>query len=94
MSDTVFSGTLPVRKLRLTQRARRHKVGLAHIAYVIGRVVPVRGTRPSGDLELAWVGLDDRGVELEIIATTDARDKAGDSVLLVIHAMPTALRGS
>ena len=34
-----------------------------------------------------YVGEDDRGVELLVIAVPDSRDPAG---LVVIHAMPTA----
>ena len=79
-------------RLKLTQRARQHKVGVAHVAYVISTAVPTRGLRPSGETELVWVGTDDRGVELEVIGIPGVLDKAGDPVLLVIHAMPTALR--
>ncbi len=79
-------------RLKLTQRARQHKVGVAHIAHVISTAVPATGLRASGEPELVWVGLDDRGVEIEIIGIPGVLDKAGNSVLLVIHAMPTALR--
>lgn len=40
-----------------------------------------------GTDELVYVGEDDRGVELLVIAVPDSRDPAG---LAVIHAMPTA----
>lgn len=36
-----------------------------------------------------YVGRDDRGVELEIVAVADDRNDGG---LTVIHAMPTAFR--
>lgn len=38
------------------------------------------------DQRLVWVGADDRGIELEIVAL-DLPD-----VVVVIHVMPTALR--
>jgi hypothetical protein len=38
---------------------------------------------------LLFVGLDDRGVELEVIAVPDDRDP---DALAVIHAMPTSFR--
>ena len=41
-----------------------------------------------GDGQLLYVGQDDRGIELLIIAVPDNRDPGG---LAVIHAMPTGL---
>lgn len=76
----------------LTQAARKHRIGKAHIAHVIAAAVPVYGTRPTGEREARWVGIDDRGIELEIVDIPDAADKAGNPVTLIIHAMPTALR--
>jgi hypothetical protein len=38
---------------------------------------------------LVFIGVDDRGVELEIIAVPDDRNP---DALAVIHAMPTAFR--
>jgi hypothetical protein len=38
------------------------------------------------DARLVWIGLDDRGIELEIVAL----DRTDDVV--VIHVMPTSLR--
>jgi len=40
----------------------------------------------TADARLVWIGLDDRGIELEIVAL-DLPDE-----WLVIHVMPTALR--
>ncbi len=39
--------------------------------------------------QLLYVGEDDRGVELEVIAVPDDRNPGG---LTVIHAMPTSFR--
>jgi len=47
--------------------------------------VPVPADAAS-DARLVWIGLDDRGIELEIVAL-DLPDAA-----VVIHVMPTALR--
>jgi hypothetical protein len=41
---------------------------------------------PKLDARLVWIGVDDRGVELEIVALD-----LGD-VIVVIHVMPTDLR--
>jgi hypothetical protein len=40
------------------------------------------------DERLVWIGVDDRGIELEIVALVFA------DAVVVIHAMPTALRSS
>ena len=40
------------------------------------------------DVHWSWVGVDDRGVELEI----EAALPADEDILHVIHVMPTALR--
>ncbi len=55
--------------------------------YVIDTVVPVPVQATEiADARLVWVGLDDRGIELEVVAL-DLPDE-----WLVIHVMPTALR--
>ncbi len=55
--------------------------------FVIDAVAPtwVPATR-TADARLVWVGEDDRGIELEIVAL-DLAD-----AVVVIHVMPTALR--
>ncbi len=63
---------------------RRHKIGVAHIVAVMNTVEPIQ----IGD-QLLFVGADDRGVELEIIAVPDDRNP---ETLAVIHAMPTEFR--
>jgi hypothetical protein len=72
------------RKIRFTQNARKHKIGQAHAMFVINGNEPLR--MPGNfdyESKLCWVGIDDRGLELEITAveTTDE--------ILVIHVMPT-----
>jgi hypothetical protein len=56
--------------------------------HVITTTAPVR-IPASGDLDarLVWVGRDDRGLELEIVAL-DLPD-----AVVVIHVMPTGLQG-
>ena len=76
-------------RLKLTQAARKHRIGAARIAAVIGTIEPTVGTRSSGEPEFSW-GPDDRGRELEIIGVLV--DIAGEPAMLIIHAMPTALR--
>ena len=38
---------------------------------------------------MVYIGLDDRGVELEVVAVPDDKHDGG---IAVIHAMPTELR--
>jgi hypothetical protein len=47
--------------------------------------VPV-AAREEADARLVWIGEDDRGVELEVVAL-DLPE-----AVIVIHVMPTALR--
>lgn len=68
------------------QATRRHRIGRAHARYVIDTTEPRETITASGAPGLEWVGEDDRGVELEIVAVVLANE------LLVIHVMPTALR--
>ncbi|MFL6137453.1 MAG: hypothetical protein ACJ74O_06600 [Frankiaceae bacterium] len=54
---------------------------------VINSVEPVRvAAIASHDARLVWIGEDDRGIELEIVAL----DRGDEDV--VIHVMPTGLR--
>ena len=76
-------------RLKLTQAARKHRIGAARIADVIGTIEPTVGTRSSGEPEFSW-GPDDRGRELEIVGVLVVID--GEPAMLIIHAMPTALR--
>lgn len=75
------------RPLRWYQSARRHRVGRAHALHVMMSTEPVRVPATEAvDERLVWIGEDDRGNELEIVALV-----LPDAVV-VIHVMPTALR--
>lgn len=74
-------------KVRITRSARKHRIGNAHI---IAAMVAAGTPFVEGDA-LRYIGLDDRGILLEIVAVPDDRDP--DS-LAVIHAMPANYRGS
>jgi hypothetical protein len=49
-------------------------------------VEPIETVMASGNPALLWIGPDDRGVELEIVAAVLPE------LYLVVHVMPTALR--
>jgi hypothetical protein len=72
-------------RVRVVRSGRKHRVGKAHIlAAMVNAGLPVS----VGD-QLFFVGVDDRGVELEVIAVPD---DSGRADLAVIHAMPTFWR--
>ncbi len=63
--------------------ARKHRIGKARARYVIDRTIPTR-VLAEGDAtpRLRWVGPDDRGVLLEVIALETSE------AIVVIHVMP------
>lgn len=73
--------------VRFATSARKHRIGKAHALHVIDTVEPdhVPATE-TADERLVWIGTDDRGVELEIVAAIMPDH------LFVIHAMPYAYR--
>lgn len=74
-------------KVRFTQAARKRRIGTAHVLHVmassIGLPLPAA---PDSDPKVLWIGPDDEGRELEVIAVL-----RGDQ-LLVIHVMPARYR--
>lgn len=65
------------------QSARRHRIGRVRALYLIRSEEPkVINHEIIGESRLLWVGLDDRGLDIEIIGILN-----GDE-LLVIHVMP------
>jgi hypothetical protein len=50
-------------------------------------VEPVATENKRGELELSWVGSDDRGVELEIVAVM-IRDQRADEPQLMLLVLP------
>ncbi|MDA8400145.1 MAG: hypothetical protein M0008_08885 [Actinomycetota bacterium] len=78
-----------MRKVRFAQSSRRHGIGKAHaLAALENAGDPVVVPAPSDALDdrLVFVGTDDRGFELEIIAVQLP------DFLYVIHVMPTQFR--
>jgi hypothetical protein len=73
--------------VRFTKSVRKHRIGRGHALFVINSNTP-RLISSEGEEEnkLMWIGLDDRGLELEVIAV----ETRGD--LVVIHVMPYGYR--
>lgn len=71
--------------IRVTRRARRHKVGVAHILEVIFGVEPTLvDTDAASDARLVWIGQDSSGRTVRVVAVILEEEQE----LLVIHAMP------
>ena len=76
-----------------TQSARKHRIGRASARHVLASTEPTAVTTSSGAEAWLYVGPDERGRELEVIALEVHPADGGQSYLLVIHVMPTQLRG-
>lgn len=77
-----------VQRVKFTQSARKRRIGKAHVLAAMENAGdPVRLPGEEGlDERLVWVGQDDRGVTLEVIAVEQPE------YLLIIHVMPYAYR--
>lgn len=75
------------KKIRFISGARKHKIGRAHARFVIENNLAVR-TPGQNEFEhrLFWIGVDNRGLELEI-AGIEFEDE-----ILIIHVMPRDFR--
>jgi hypothetical protein len=73
------------RPVQFTRSARKHKIGRAHALAVIAGTEPTElPADDERDDRLVWVGLDDRGLELEVIAAIKP------DCMLVFHVRPTS----
>ena len=88
MSDNTGRG-----EIRFTQSARRHRIGRGSARHVLATTDPMPVSTSSGADAWLYIGPDERGRELEIIALDVQPADAGQPYLLVIHVMPTQLRG-
>jgi len=74
-------------EIRFTQSARKHRIGKARALYVLEQYQPMEiNDSHSGEQNRRWIGIHDRGLELEIIAVVTP------GYLLVIHVMPYRFR--
>ena len=78
---------IPSSQVRFTQSARKHRIGRARALYLLEHYQPMAVMDgKKGDKSFRWIGSDDRGVELEVIAV------ATPHYLLIIHVMPYRYR--
>jgi hypothetical protein len=93
LTGSVVSDNNPYLEIRFTLSARRHRIGRASARFVMASTDPTLVTTSSGADAWLYVGRDERGRELEIIAVEVRPADAAPRYLLVIHVMPTQLRG-
>ncbi len=77
---------------RFTQAARQHRVGSTASRYVMANVEPTPTITLGGANALLWVGADERGKELKIVAV-EVAPPGEEPYRLVIHVMPIQRRG-
>ena len=76
-----------MKNIRFTSDARKHKIGAAHARFVVENNVAER-TPGQNEFEhrLFWIGVDDRGLDLEIAGIEFEEE------ILIIHVMPRDFR--
>jgi hypothetical protein len=79
-------------QIRFTTASRKHGIGKSSALHVMATVTPDRTTTPQGNPAWLYVGPDELGRELEVIAVETDDKKTGDRCLLVIHVMPVSFR--
>ena len=73
---------------RFTQSARKHRIAKGRALFVIDNYLPEEVPHfVPGEQKMFWRGLDNRGLELEIVGIQI------DTIVLVIHVMPRKFRG-
>jgi hypothetical protein len=76
-----------VKPIRFTRSSRKHRIGKKSAYHVIAMTAANMTADPkTGDATLSWIGPDERGRELEIVALEKP------DCFLVIHVMPTRYR--
>lgn len=77
-----------MRRVKLTQAARRRRIGKAHIVAAMNNAGEPARIAAEGDLDerLVWIGVDDRGIVLEVIGVEQP------DYVLIIHVMPYEYR--
>jgi hypothetical protein len=83
------SGRAPEPKpIRFARSARKHRIGRGHVLAALSKAGDPVVIPPDEDFaeRLVWVGVDDRGMELEIVAVVQP------DTWLIIHVMPTWYR--
>lgn len=76
-----------MKPIRFTRGSRKHRIGRKSAYHVIAMTAAdITSDDQTGETTLSWVGPDERGRDLEIVALERA------DCFLVIHVMPTHYR--
>jgi hypothetical protein len=87
LTDNFVAHNIGPIPLRFTQSARNHRIGKGRAVYVLENYQPMVVSDVSNvQQKYRWVGKDQKGLELEIIAV------ATPQYLLVIHVMQNYYR--
>ena len=87
MTDNSVAHNMGSVQIRFTQSARKHRIGKHRALYVLEHYQMMQVVDDQSlDQRFRWVGFDNQGLELEIIAV------ATPKYLLVIHVMPYRFR--
>ena len=74
-------------RIKFTQASRKHRIGKTRVLFVMENYSP---SLLEGNLDYieryVWIGKDDRGLELEVVALIL------EEYLLITHVTPTDLR--
>lgn len=76
--------------IKFSKSARKHRIAKGRAQEVMASTKGVESVREDGSTEVRWVGTDSRGLELEVVGILKIDRNSGDTMLLVIHAMPTS----
>jgi hypothetical protein len=88
LTDNIVAHNIGDVEYRFTQSARKHRIAKGRALFVIENYLPEDVPHfVSGERKIFWLGLDDRGLELEIVAIHI------DTIVLVIHVIPSKFRG-
>ncbi|HBX81780.1 MAG: hypothetical protein WAV45_02125 [Propionibacteriaceae bacterium] len=74
------------KRVKFIKAARRHLIGKGH---ALAAMADAGQPTVMGNGDLLWIGLDDRGLLLEVIAFVDGLDP---EVVVVKHVMPYGYR--
>jgi hypothetical protein len=77
-------------EIRFTQAARKHRIGRASVRYVMATTTPAAVTTGQGNPGWRYVGPDERGRELEIIAAGSAASRARTRTCWLSTSCPQA----
>ena len=82
LTQRVVSDSIEFVLIRFTQASRKHRVGRSSARYVMARTAPTGVVTEQGSQGWRYVGRDERGRELEIIAVELEDTHDGEDVLL------------